>query len=761
MILMLCTILPASFVQAVEEVVVERTADVVFVIDTTGSMGSYITSVRNNIENFLDTITKEEVNVRVRFVSYGDCTCAPSDKTSREWAKPSDVWYSSTDTDVANAKKVLSEPPFVPYNGGDAPETPLDGLGCMLQNDFFNNTDTRKTIAKYCILITDAGYKLDNGYGYTTDLVTGSAIGTPDAKGVVNDLIEKNIVTSVICPTGYFTDYAKFVTEPTVASGDDGGSLIDIREGFSIVFKKLAEKIVEDTTKKTEEVKRVIEEEKKAAEAATPDTGIVETVIANFQPRSAIKVRSNMIVLKKEDGAKYQYAEIPSGSAVQTTDKVIDLGSLSWSAQQDSCVMMGLQPSTSYAFKVTPPSDSKKDPYYYRLKTESTTGARFGEIPAVVYQGEIYNIKVNAQIKQMMSTSGSSITWKSSDESSVKVTSDDVGNGCQMQIISAPHNGNNKLQTITLTAEVSYTEKKKGVKYITKTKILKQKFKIENELDAIELDGQSITDGNNQFQHNIIVLRDKNKLDLSECVVTNQGEDTDIASRQNLAYYISDAYGAANSRGRKIAKVDSKGRLSGVNPGVTYITIAPKHLYNKYGKTYDFMLTIPVVCPELNEVNFLFWSDGIDTGADNVTKEQMKIDEITFTKDSSDNPTIKYVSDGKGGYTEIEDISDYVLNTTVGQKVNLTPYIQYNPTAIFNSSNIKKTWLSSDTGIVSVKNGVLTCKAEGYATITLTPVGGFKIDATTGKRATMKKSCSATVTVKVSHADYELDVEEE
>lgn len=47
-------------------------ADIVFVIDTTGSMGSVINNVKTNITNFVNTLIENNVDVRLGLIDYKD-----------------------------------------------------------------------------------------------------------------------------------------------------------------------------------------------------------------------------------------------------------------------------------------------------------------------------------------------------------------------------------------------------------------------------------------------------------------------------------------------------------------------------------------------------------------------------------------------------------------------------------------------------------------------------------------------------------------
>lgn len=53
----------------------KKTADIVFVIDTTLSMSEPIKNLKSQLKDFVDSISKEDVDVRIRLVSFRDITC--------------------------------------------------------------------------------------------------------------------------------------------------------------------------------------------------------------------------------------------------------------------------------------------------------------------------------------------------------------------------------------------------------------------------------------------------------------------------------------------------------------------------------------------------------------------------------------------------------------------------------------------------------------------------------------------------------------
>lgn len=638
---------------------VDRKADVVFAIDKTGSMGRYIDGVKKNLKDFLSRLDEENVDVRVKFICFGDYGYWLSHHNIYERASCSG-WFDARDKQAA----IDYLDRIDPYGGGpDVGETPLDGLGFMFRDDFGWREDT----AKFCVTLTDDYCSTENQHGETKE-------------SALQKLKAKKIYSSVITRTVLFEEYAPFVSEPTVASSKDGGILADILSDYSIILKDLADKVIS---------------------------------IMNSEP--AIKVKASMIVLKNYAGYEYCVAEMKNKE-----DGTLEAGQ--YGDWQNSCVFKSLKPSTKYSFQRR--KKGTTDPVTtMEIETESSTGARFDEIPSVLYEGEVYNIKPGLSMKQMLATSGASITWSAAGANDfVDITEDTVGNGCQMIVRDCEYN-NNKLLKVILNANISYTEKQSDGTYRMKCKQFKKTFSVENEVDAIEI-GKFNGTSENTYQNGIIVLTTKDKVSMD--IVLNQGEGEDTPSRQTMKYMITDKYGFNSKYGKKIAKVDQKGQIQGVGPGVTYITIAPKHVYNKYGHCYDFGVTIPVVCPMTDSVKFSLPST-----------EFTEIDESLNTE---------------GDYMVIEthvgdsiDLSKYIVYNTSGSAVTSDVLVDLgrNSKSVFNSSKMKKTWTSSEPSVAKVNaKGNVTFKSIGYVTITMNPVGGYEINADTGKKRVAVKPCT-------------------
>lgn len=632
-VLLLCSTFFGNFgVQAASKdgvIYVARKADIVFAIDATGSMGYVIKGVKENLTEFVSSLKEEEgIDLQIRFAIYRDITCGEATELSD--------WFTDPDTAIAYLDGVDAT------GGGDGPETLFDAWGAMLDGGF------RADAAKFCISLTDANYKLDNDYGFTT------------VDEVKEALTGEGIHNSIVTRTAYFSLYNDFITGPSTADSRDGGVLADIEGDYSVI-------LLEDFR---------------------------NAIIDVLDDNNAVKIQSTMIVLKK-GGPDAEYL-IEGGTP------------------QDSCVFKDLEPDTEYTFIVREDGKEKR----VTLRTEKATGAQIGKIPQYVYEGEVYQIRPNEDIKKMMETPDAEITWSSASDC-LKVTPNKVGNGCEMIVYDCKYN-TDKLLKVSLVADVEHSVKQSNGTYKKASKRVQQSFYVKNDIDALDVGAfHGTTDniyetGLESEKNGMICLTTKDKVWVD--IIFNQGDKGDVASVQTLTYFISDKYGYKNARGTKIARVDAKGNISGVAPGVTYVTIAAKDSYNKYSKEYKYSVTIPIVCPHVNEV-------GLDTDA---LCSAMGLDK-------------KYV----GGSS-----SEYIYLVERGKKINLAKYILYNPENVFNKNKIRCTWSSMNTSVAKISSkGVVTFNKLGDVTIYMTPTGGYEIDATTGRAKIESKPCSISFRV--------------
>ena len=188
-------------------------ADIVFAIDTTGSMSSTISRVVTNAISFTTTLS-ERYNVKVNYalIDFRDLE-ADGPESTAVVKNGSSNWFSDAG---AFALKVQA---LVASGGGDVPECAVDALETARQLDWRGNS------SKFVILITDADYKMANRYG----------IGSMDEETrlLAHDGIVTSVVTGSDCKGAYRSLY-----EAT------GGIYADISsESFSSSLLTLADLI--------------------------------------------------------------------------------------------------------------------------------------------------------------------------------------------------------------------------------------------------------------------------------------------------------------------------------------------------------------------------------------------------------------------------------------------------------------------------------------------------------------------------------------
>ncbi len=206
--------------------------DVCFVMDTTGSMSSYINTTKERLRSFAFALSKAEINPQVAYgvVAYRD-------------HPPQDATYVTQvfefSEDISKTQSVLNS--LSAKGGGDEPEAVLDGI-----HDAISKLKWRKQAQKIIILVGDApphgvggsGDAFPKGCpaGYTIETVTKQAVNlgiSIYSVGVVNNDITRRAFSNIAKPTG-----GEFVSLDSVEG------LIDrILDGMKIEFGKITDDI--------------------------------------------------------------------------------------------------------------------------------------------------------------------------------------------------------------------------------------------------------------------------------------------------------------------------------------------------------------------------------------------------------------------------------------------------------------------------------------------------------------------------------------
>lgn len=173
--------------------------DIVFAIDTTGSMGNTVNNVINNIQSFFNSFESDSLNVRVGLTSFKDLDVeGPFSTTNYGWFEDPNA--------LINQLKKLSI-----TGGGDYPESALDALMKA------SKMKTRIGAEKHIVLITDETYKKNYSVQYIP--FNSNSPQAPITKILQYDLpisIYANTLkysgyhVSVITNTNYYNNYNIF-----------------------------------------------------------------------------------------------------------------------------------------------------------------------------------------------------------------------------------------------------------------------------------------------------------------------------------------------------------------------------------------------------------------------------------------------------------------------------------------------------------------------------------------------------------------------
>lgn len=196
---------------------VKGQADIVFVIDTTGSMSDAIDNVITNVSAFA-TALSENYNVQINYglIDFKDLE-EDGAGTTVVVKNGSSNWFSSTSDFVAKLTTIDVD------GGGDNEECDVDAL------ETARRLDWRASANKFIVLITDADYKVANSYGVAS------------MEEEIALLAAANITVSVVTTSGEQSRYQPLY-ETT------GGIYANIYNDFSTVLISLADLIGEKTS---------------------------------------------------------------------------------------------------------------------------------------------------------------------------------------------------------------------------------------------------------------------------------------------------------------------------------------------------------------------------------------------------------------------------------------------------------------------------------------------------------------------------------
>lgn len=180
---------------------ISGSADIVFVIDSTGSMEPYITSVKENLVSFVSYLDEKKVSLNMSVVEYRDIEEDGIDSTIVH-----DIGGMKWTSDVKEVIDVFES--ISVDGGGDLPETPI---AAFEQLSAFPREDSDKFI----FLLTDANYK---DYDDTEDNHNKNHYSM---KSWTESFRNSNVKVTVVSETKYEDEYNYLYTMT-------GGRFIDI-----------------------------------------------------------------------------------------------------------------------------------------------------------------------------------------------------------------------------------------------------------------------------------------------------------------------------------------------------------------------------------------------------------------------------------------------------------------------------------------------------------------------------------------------------
>ena len=203
-----------------ETATVQKNAELVFVIDSTGSMGDAINNVKTGITSFVNSLETQGVKLRIGIVEYRDIEEDGLDSTIIHELNHS-PWMNSTSEMVGVLGGIAAD------GGGDIPESVIDGLGYLVDGETIPwSSDSYK----FAVVLTDAGYKVANRHGFNS------------LQEVADALLHAGINTSVVTEESEFSTYEELYTTT-------GGTRANIYSDFSTVLADLANQILGLTEK--------------------------------------------------------------------------------------------------------------------------------------------------------------------------------------------------------------------------------------------------------------------------------------------------------------------------------------------------------------------------------------------------------------------------------------------------------------------------------------------------------------------------------
>ncbi|MGN1308159.1 MAG: S-layer homology domain-containing protein [Faecousia sp.] len=206
--------------------------DIVFVIDATGSMTDEINNVKTNIASFSENLIASGLDIRFCIIDYRDITIS---EATNVHSIAGSHWLTDVDSVVGELSSITAT------GGGDVPETVLDPLGYVADNSLMS---WRSDAYRFAFVLTDANYKIDNNYGYSS------------MSEVTAQLAKMDVITSVITSGSYKSTYSDLYDTTGGIYADINSATFDVE--MLALSNSIIESVVREMTLKLSEPRMLV-----------------------------------------------------------------------------------------------------------------------------------------------------------------------------------------------------------------------------------------------------------------------------------------------------------------------------------------------------------------------------------------------------------------------------------------------------------------------------------------------------------------------
>lgn len=233
-----------------------RLADIVFVLDVTGSMSSRIAAVKANMLNFMTNLAGSGINYGIGIVVFGDVTYTYNN---------GNLYYDQgTILSLINAI-TLGEHGI--GSGGDGPENQLEALYQGSRMNF------RPGAHRVEILLTDI-------YAHQADAVTPWTVTT-----LIPQLVAADVTVYPIFPTTNTTARAQYI--PIAQATNPDGAYYDISTNFNAIIQDIGNSIAATYIVKYKSSDPVINGIVRDVAVIAEHGGMVDTAFGSYTPGAA------------------------------------------------------------------------------------------------------------------------------------------------------------------------------------------------------------------------------------------------------------------------------------------------------------------------------------------------------------------------------------------------------------------------------------------------------------------------------------------